>query len=597
MVVLFYLLIAWMVAGEFALSTAVTPTTVVGISVQEKENLQAIANLPICAQCSVRLCFDWQPGGLTASDEVFNSIARLNWTIERFQPDQQLSRCGLEYASLHDLSWLHIHADSAAWTNEFASRISGTNLPPSSLHLPAAETKELNRCFRERCHSSLGRKEECFDSCLSSYDPTVIWDSLDRNDPKTDFDSDSLQDLGSLLGQRVADHRIHDGPCQLWWPWNHSDIFIHKPVSASLQLLRLRAKAIIRCADDGGSVRDKRAAPVLMELDDCLDWDEALQRCRQGTTTAFLLSSAEGGDAFTVGPPMKNHDVEIIVQIPFRREPVRDKYMTFRIISGVGTVLAQYFLHQRVVYNGDMVPSPQLSRPNQWIGVHPIVTQLDSRDDLGFALSSLFVTPQRDSFTSELSSSPVTSKGKVWVEVGVQAGNFAELILRTTTADELSTYIGVDAWHSWPEDAYVDTANHGLGGNYSHRAYRQQAEQRLSGESDYLLGRNRYLIAQPSIQAAQMVANASVDIVYIDAMHHYTAVWADLLSWWPKVKPCGILAGHDYLLSAVGDETIFTVKPAVQEFARALSLLLVQTNDEEQPSFPTWLIFKPCTDR
>eukprot|EP01033_Poteriospumella_lacustris_P013357 gene13357-9563_t len=334
-----------------------------------------------------------------------------------------------------------------------------------------------------------------------------------------------------------------------------------------------------------------------MEVDDCLDWDEVLQRCRQDTTTAFLLSSAEGGDAFTVGPPMKNHDVEIIVQIPFQRPPVRDKYMTFRIISDVGTVLAQYFLRQRVVYNGDTVSSPRLSRRNQWIGVHPIVTQLDSRDDLGFALSSLFVTPEGDSFTSESSSSPFTSTGKVWVEVGVQAGNFAELILRTTTADELATYIGVDAWHSWPEDAYVDTANHGLGGNYSHRAYRQQAEQRLSVETDYLQGRNRYVIAQPSIQAAQMVAHASVDVVYIDAMHHYTAVWADLLSWWPKVKPCGILAGHDYLLSAVGDETIFTVKPAVQEFARALSLLLVQTNDEEHPSFPTWLIFKPCTGR
>jgi hypothetical protein len=36
------------------------------------------------------------------------------------------------------------------------------------------------------------------------------------------------------------------------------------------------------------------------------------------------------------------------------------------------------------------------------------------------------------------------------------------------------------------------------------------------------------------------------DLVFIDANHEYTHVKEDILSWLPKVRPGGILAGHDY---------------------------------------------------
>jgi SAM-dependent methyltransferase len=36
------------------------------------------------------------------------------------------------------------------------------------------------------------------------------------------------------------------------------------------------------------------------------------------------------------------------------------------------------------------------------------------------------------------------------------------------------------------------------------------------------------------------------DMIFIDAMHTYEDVLADIRRWWPRVRPGGVLAGHDY---------------------------------------------------
>jgi len=41
-------------------------------------------------------------------------------------------------------------------------------------------------------------------------------------------------------------------------------------------------------------------------------------------------------------------------------------------------------------------------------------------------------------------------------------------------------------------------------------------------------------------------ADGMLDMVFIDADHNYESVRSDIAAWRPKVKPGGIIAGHDY---------------------------------------------------
>ena len=59
-------------------------------------------------------------------------------------------------------------------------------------------------------------------------------------------------------------------------------------------------------------------------------------------------------------------------------------------------------------------------------------------------------------------------------------------------------------------------------------------------------------IRTDSVSASKMYADESLDAVFIDADHRYESVKADILTWMPKVKKGGILAGHDYILAHSG---------------------------------------------
>lgn len=50
----------------------------------------------------------------------------------------------------------------------------------------------------------------------------------------------------------------------------------------------------------------------------------------------------------------------------------------------------------------------------------------------------------------------------------------------------------------------------------------------------------------PSPEAAALYQDESLDFVWIDANHTTACVMADLGAWWPKIKPGGICAGHDF---------------------------------------------------
>lgn len=54
------------------------------------------------------------------------------------------------------------------------------------------------------------------------------------------------------------------------------------------------------------------------------------------------------------------------------------------------------------------------------------------------------------------------------------------------------------------------------------------------------------IIHKSSINAANEIRNESLDFCYIDANHKYEYIYVDIRTWWDKVKPGGLLCGHDY---------------------------------------------------
>jgi len=54
------------------------------------------------------------------------------------------------------------------------------------------------------------------------------------------------------------------------------------------------------------------------------------------------------------------------------------------------------------------------------------------------------------------------------------------------------------------------------------------------------------LLTMPSAQSISSFEDSSLDLVLIDGNHDYEPVRQDILGFLPKIKPNGILAGHDY---------------------------------------------------
>jgi predicted O-methyltransferase YrrM len=90
-----------------------------------------------------------------------------------------------------------------------------------------------------------------------------------------------------------------------------------------------------------------------------------------------------------------------------------------------------------------------------------------------------------------------------------------------------------------------------LGGNF----YSTFIENiRRCGVSDFVMP-----VASDSTEAASRFEDSSLDFVFIDACHTYEKVKMDIQAWLQKIKPGGILAGHDYNESHPG------VRKAVNE--------------------------------
>jgi predicted O-methyltransferase YrrM len=84
-------------------------------------------------------------------------------------------------------------------------------------------------------------------------------------------------------------------------------------------------------------------------------------------------------------------------------------------------------------------------------------------------------------------------------------------------------------------------------------------------------------VIDESAAAATGFADGSIDMVFVDADHSYPAIRADLLAWAPKLKPGGLMCGHDW--GWVG------VRVAVRELYGSVSVFESIWHTRRAPSF------------
>jgi hypothetical protein len=155
-------------------------------------------------------------------------------------------------------------------------------------------------------------------------------------------------------------------------------------------------------------------------------------------------------------------------------------------------------------------------------------------------------------------------------EIGVWKGQYSKLFCEAGLA-----WTCVDPWQSYP--AYDDNKNKP---DEIHQAF-LKATATLSPYGATFL-------RMPSVDAAKLVPDQSLDVVYIDGNHIAEFVRADVEAWLPKVKPGGLICGHDYRVNP--KKPFIQVKQAIDRYTseHAIALWFLFAGDRS-PSF-LWVV-------
>ena len=121
----------------------------------------------------------------------------------------------------------------------------------------------------------------------------------------------------------------------------------------------------------------------------------------------------------------------------------------------------------------------------------------------------------------------------VCAEVGVWKGNFAERLLRLARP---SRYYLIDPWRYVPE---TGSKLYGQGGQTTLDAIHDSVRRRFARDPVVIL-------RMASVEAANQIPDASLDLAYIDGDHTYAGCLADLRAFWPKLKHGALLIADDY---------------------------------------------------
>lgn len=167
---------------------------------------------------------------------------------------------------------------------------------------------------------------------------------------------------------------------------------------------------------------------------------------------------------------------------------------------------------------------------------------------------------------------------KTGAEIGVFHGEFTEKLCQAG----LFVY-GIDPWMGYVGAGRSELVQDKQDVNFN------QAKKNLSPY------KNLTLIRKTSIEALKDFKDQSLDFVYIDGDHRFRYIAEDISEWYQKVRPGGIVSGHDYFLTQPkASNVICQVQKVVDAFVYTYgieSFYVLGDNSEDRT--PSWMFFKP----
>ena len=148
-------------------------------------------------------------------------------------------------------------------------------------------------------------------------------------------------------------------------------------------------------------------------------------------------------------------------------------------------------------------------------------------------------------------------------EIGVAYGKFSAHMCKYIPGIEL---ICVDPWITYQKNPRATDQK-------SHNENFMRAQRSMKGH-------NVKFRKMFSLQALRGVEDESLDFVYIDGNHTFDYVMTDIIVWAQKVRPGGVVSGHDYYPFRRAQ-----VVPAVDIYTKVHKIKKWYLTDEKTPSF------------
>lgn len=117
-------------------------------------------------------------------------------------------------------------------------------------------------------------------------------------------------------------------------------------------------------------------------------------------------------------------------------------------------------------------------------------------------------------------------------EIGVCSGEFSEVMLRENPECHL---LAIDPWIAYESP-------------WGYQVTQARADKRLRRARARLKPYpNVEVIRKTSMEAVKDIPDGSLDYIFIDGLHDFDSAMLDLIHWSKKVRPGGIVSGHDYM--------------------------------------------------